>query len=198
MNSIRCPRCRGSLDGIEIRKVRIDRCGECSGVWFDQGELKQLLEADKEPLGSDKSIAELRRSIRGLPKASGLGGRKYIKCPICTDLLLRRRFSPNTSLVFDHCVKHGVWLDGDELTPLIRKLSGTNPKEITVRGLRAKLHHDMKLAPSRKDPVHVPSKSLVETEQATETPVTSAPLTVPVPLPTAQNNPKGRELTVTS
>ena len=119
MKSMSCPRCESDLNHFEIRKLQLDRCVQCNGIWFDQGELQNLLKADNRLLGPEKTIAELRRNIRELPPDGGLGGRAYINCPVCGKLMLRKRFSPHTRLVFDHCNAHGVWLDGDEFSPLI-------------------------------------------------------------------------------
>ena len=42
LHYMKCPKCGNSLSEIEYRGVRIDRCGNCSGVWLDAGELEQL------------------------------------------------------------------------------------------------------------------------------------------------------------
>jgi len=42
LHYMKCPKCGHSLSEIEYRGVRIDRCGNCSGVWLDAGELEQL------------------------------------------------------------------------------------------------------------------------------------------------------------
>ena len=107
------------MSHMKIRKLQLDQCGQCQGLWFDRGELQDLLKTDIHLPGSEKSIAELRRAVRELPPVTELGGSKYVNCPSCDVLMLRRRFSPHTRLVFDHCNAHGVWLDGDELRPLV-------------------------------------------------------------------------------
>ena len=41
-----CPRCDGKLVETAYEDVKIDVCDKCSGVWFDAGELSQVLEKD--------------------------------------------------------------------------------------------------------------------------------------------------------
>lgn len=48
-SALECPKCDGHLIETDYDKVRIDVCNKCSGVWFDAGELAQVVE--KEPEG---------------------------------------------------------------------------------------------------------------------------------------------------
>ncbi|MGZ6144215.1 MAG: TFIIB-type zinc ribbon-containing protein [Myxococcales bacterium] len=41
---IRCPRCSGSMTEYDHSVVRADRCDDCQGIFFDNGELEQVLE----------------------------------------------------------------------------------------------------------------------------------------------------------
>ncbi|TAH35097.1 MAG: hypothetical protein EYC70_15040 [Planctomycetota bacterium] len=45
----RCPRCAGRMDQVAWRRdgavVTLDRCPHAHGLWFDRGELEQLLRA---------------------------------------------------------------------------------------------------------------------------------------------------------
>lgn len=40
----RCPKCGMELAEIDYRKVKIDKCTSCDGVWLDAGELEQVSE----------------------------------------------------------------------------------------------------------------------------------------------------------
>ena len=41
---IRCPSCDGSMDPVERRRVVIELCRDCKGVFLDRGELDKLLD----------------------------------------------------------------------------------------------------------------------------------------------------------
>lgn len=42
-----CPKCGGQMTEIELMKIKIDKCGDCLGIYFDNGELQILLESQK-------------------------------------------------------------------------------------------------------------------------------------------------------
>lgn len=41
-----CPKCGMELLEIKFRGLVVDKCSGCGGVWFDNGELEQLLNKD--------------------------------------------------------------------------------------------------------------------------------------------------------
>lgn len=41
-----CPRCDGKLVESDFENVKVDSCDKCHGVWFDAGELAQVLEKE--------------------------------------------------------------------------------------------------------------------------------------------------------
>lgn len=43
LHFMHCPKCGGDLAEIEFRKVKIDKCTMCEGIWLDAGELDQIL-----------------------------------------------------------------------------------------------------------------------------------------------------------
>jgi len=54
----RCPKCAAPLVPVSYRKVELDKCSGCGGLWFDFGELDQVLaqEGDGGFLGALKKI----------------------------------------------------------------------------------------------------------------------------------------------
>jgi Zn-finger nucleic acid-binding protein len=38
-----CPLCGGALHPVERQGIEIDHCGDCGGIWMDQGELSELV-----------------------------------------------------------------------------------------------------------------------------------------------------------
>lgn len=53
-----CPKCGDSLDEVESEDVKIDRCENCGGIYFDHGEVEMLL-----------SIARGRHGLRRIRSA---------------------------------------------------------------------------------------------------------------------------------
>ena len=44
---MKCPRCDGRLFETDYEQIKIDVCDKCHGVWFDPGELAQVIDKDK-------------------------------------------------------------------------------------------------------------------------------------------------------
>jgi ribosomal protein L31 len=45
---MQCPRCDGTLHEADYQHIKIDVCDKCHGVWFDAGELAQVIDKDKQ------------------------------------------------------------------------------------------------------------------------------------------------------
>lgn len=41
-----CPKCGGDLAVIEFKKIEVDKCTSCGGVWLDPGELEQVIQQE--------------------------------------------------------------------------------------------------------------------------------------------------------
>lgn len=44
---MRCPKCGDTMKEVEMAGLRVDKCGGCSGLYFDSGELEMLLKSSK-------------------------------------------------------------------------------------------------------------------------------------------------------
>ena len=47
-SSMSCPRCDGKLLEADYQHIKVDVCNKCHGIWFDAGELAQVIDKDKE------------------------------------------------------------------------------------------------------------------------------------------------------
>ncbi len=43
-----CPKCDGTLQETTFENIKIDVCDKCGGVWFDAGELAQVVDKEKD------------------------------------------------------------------------------------------------------------------------------------------------------
>jgi uncharacterized protein with PIN domain len=59
---MRCPKCGAKLEEVEFHHIKIDKCTECGGVWFDKGEVEMLEHVDQS------NIRAFVRSMFGLKK----------------------------------------------------------------------------------------------------------------------------------
>jgi hypothetical protein len=54
-----CPKCGMDLIEIDYKKIKIDKCSECDGVWLDAGEMEQVAKMDK--IGLDKLFSVFKK-----------------------------------------------------------------------------------------------------------------------------------------
>lgn len=59
---MRCPKCGGHLSEIEFHHIKLDRCDDCGGIWFDKGEMEMLEHVDQS------NIRSFVRTMFGLKK----------------------------------------------------------------------------------------------------------------------------------
>ena len=50
LHYMRCPKCGMELIEIDYKKIKIDECSECRGIWFDAGELATVSKLEKSGL----------------------------------------------------------------------------------------------------------------------------------------------------
>jgi len=43
---MRCPKCGGHLESEDYRKIQIDRCADCDGIWLDAGEIDAVVDLE--------------------------------------------------------------------------------------------------------------------------------------------------------
>jgi len=116
-----CPRCDKALSSIRIDVaggMSIERCDTCLGLFFDPREAKAVLDAGAGER-ADIDYKRLRRIIEDeAPNATHEA--MYIKCPVCGKLMNRDSFGARSGVVVDRCADHGVWMDGGELSQLLK------------------------------------------------------------------------------
>jgi len=100
---------------VEQEKIELDYCTNCSGVWFDSGELELMLES-MELEGSSLSTVDL------LSSSETKTTEKKRKCPLCNQKMKKTTIGRKPALLLDMCLKgHGLWFDGGEVHELIRQ-----------------------------------------------------------------------------
>ena len=44
---MKCPKCGNQMQEIDMSSLKVDKCGTCNGLYFDNGELDMLLKLQK-------------------------------------------------------------------------------------------------------------------------------------------------------
>lgn len=118
-----CPKCAGKLQKKDMVGVEVDVCYICEGIWFDAGELKQVIEADSKNF---KYIDVGKEEFDGKEAAEyhKMLDKKRGKCPRCEDgtMLVPEEYKGKHTINVDICPKgHGIWLDGGEIAELRKR-----------------------------------------------------------------------------
>jgi acetyl-CoA carboxylase beta subunit len=50
LHYMKCPKCGMNLVEIDYKKIKVDKCSECEGLWLDAGELDMVAQMDKGSL----------------------------------------------------------------------------------------------------------------------------------------------------
>jgi len=59
LHTMKCPKCGMELIEIDYKKIKIDKCSECDGVWLDAGEMELVATMDK--VGLDKLFSVFKK-----------------------------------------------------------------------------------------------------------------------------------------
>jgi len=118
---MKCPVCRTPTIVVEHEQIELDYCPECSGVWFDAGELDLLVESMRL---EDTSLS--LDSVLTSPDAKS--SEKKRKCPICGRKMKKATVGRNPEVLIDACDRgDGLWFDKGEVGQLITQLPDRSP-----------------------------------------------------------------------
>ena len=115
-----CPTCHNVMIVVEHKDIELDYCPECSGAWFDSGELELMMESMKLE-DSGLSTTDI------LAHTEAATAEKKRKCPICNRKMKKVNIG-HPGVLIDACSGgDGLWFDGGEVHQMIdqfaRKIS---------------------------------------------------------------------------
>jgi len=97
---------------VEHKDIELDYCPECSGTWFDSGELELMLESMKLE-DSGLYTADI------LASTEAVTSEKKRKCPICNRKMKKVHIG-EPGILIDACTGgDGLWFDGGEVHQVI-------------------------------------------------------------------------------
>jgi Zn-finger nucleic acid-binding protein len=143
MSTIRhCPVCAGALEIYDHEGVELDRCGAGHGIWFDRGELPQVVRSEQAPRTPEER-AEAAEAATNAPGAAVVAESEFDrrKCPVCATPMTLTEYA-GSGIAIDECPRHGVWLDTGELERIeaygeaMRRQGTSSDPEIAVRGVQ--------------------------------------------------------------
>ena len=124
-----CPRDKTALRQVMRGGATIDVCDACGGKWLDEGELEQLILAERRE-GAD--AARLKTALATAERSAfykETGREGALVCPRCETGMRKVRFeSGGAQLTADRCGScRGFWLDKGEAGSLFVFLQESLP-----------------------------------------------------------------------
>lgn len=121
---MKCPVDRKDMIVVEHKKIELDFCLECSGVWLDSGEL-ELLTGILNAEGAGLSHTEMLT-----PRMADVDEAKR-KCTICGRKMDKVWLGKAPEVLVDSCpLGHGMWFDGGELQKVLSEMCTASGPEV--------------------------------------------------------------------
>jgi len=108
--AIRCPKCRADMEQVDIDGTIIDRCEHCSGIWFDAGEMEDIL---------SNQAAVKRIDTGDQHPFNRLNSMDDYDCPRCGGEMLKRIDDKQKHIWYETCTDcDGSFFDAGEVLDL--------------------------------------------------------------------------------
>ena len=115
-STLHCPVCNGlELVRVDFQTLTVHRCPQCRGIFLDGNTFDYMVQRATQRVLDQSAKGVRRRVQRGAPDSR----LAYIPCPVCGQQMSRRNYARCSGVVFDQCLRDGVWLDDTELQQIL-------------------------------------------------------------------------------
>ena len=113
---MKCPGCHITLTEKSIEDTKVDECGQCKGIWFEDGELREVKDiAEPDTNWMDFEIWKHEDRFTSEPR--------NLACPKCFQNMVAVDYD-KTAVVINYCPAcKGTWLEKDEFKQIIEALN---------------------------------------------------------------------------
>jgi Zn-finger nucleic acid-binding protein len=102
-----CPKCELPMQGLSVGDFSLIGCKECGGA-FVSHETFEMMQAQADKLIVPTQPAP--KPIFAKPEAV-----RYVRCPVCRNMMNRTNFAKISGVIIDTCKGHGIWFDAGEV-----------------------------------------------------------------------------------
>jgi Zn-finger nucleic acid-binding protein len=107
----------------------LHECVSCGGLFLSQGTLEDIVRRE-----SSVSHAPTHVPRTSSPNPHATEPVRYLKCPMCHDLMNRVNFGKRSGIIVEVCKPHGVWFEKGQLTRAIEFVADGGLVETNRRG----------------------------------------------------------------
>ncbi|MHC5027052.1 MAG: TFIIB-type zinc ribbon-containing protein [Planctomycetota bacterium] len=109
-DTLDCPKCAGSMEKVDAETCEIDRCRGCGGIWFDTGELTQVIASKSRAKAIDTGSADVGAQHDEMTE---------ISCPRCKTVMEHRQHPDQPHIGYELCIDcNGSFFDAGEIRDL--------------------------------------------------------------------------------
>lgn len=111
---MKCPKCSAEFETVSYKRIKVDRCTGCKGLWFQPEELAELRD-------------DIFHADYILDKGKAKTGKQFnrvtaIDCPECGAGMQLESDKEQAHIVYETCpAGHGTFLDAGEFSDLVKK-----------------------------------------------------------------------------
>lgn len=172
-----CPKCTLPLKQIVIGQVPLCECGTCGGIWLDTETFESLLEKTSD---QERILAYDRYQTTESGNQTKQSPWRYMPCPECSELMLRKNFLGCSGVIIDYCKNHGTWFEHRELQQIVKFIQSggmqvARKKELDRLKVEQEKRKDIKVNQA------ISHMLLAENIIKTETPEKSPVIDIPEP-----------------
>lgn len=106
-----CPRCEVPLRQVKIGDFSVAGCSRCGGFFVPEATFDMMQDR------SDRVIFPTSGAPHGEVQAESVV--RYVRCPICRNMMNRTNFARISGVVIDTCHNHGIWFDPGEMEKIM-------------------------------------------------------------------------------
>lgn len=147
-----CPKCAVPLKHILVGDVYLCECDTCNGLWLDKDTFSSICE---EKSNQEQILAYDRLMVTVANCETEQDGWRYLPCPECGEIMLRKNFLGCSGVIIDWCNSHGTWFEYKELQQIVQFIQSGGLLKAKNREIEktkaAKFHQDVNNMPTIHD-----------------------------------------------
>lgn len=110
-----CPKCKSDMEFGALNEIRVERCPQCMGIWFNENDHKLLKKVKGSEL-IDVGPVDLGKEFNGA---------FYVPCPVCGEAMTKVSEKVQSHITYETCpTGHGVFFDAGEYKDYKEKTVG--------------------------------------------------------------------------
>lgn len=111
-----CPVCENTtMERATLQGVTAQRCPGCKGLFLDGSTFDFMVQLVAEQAKKAGAKGKPNEVLKSRPERRI----RYINCPSCGTQMARSSYMKCSGVIFDQCIKCGVWLDDHELQEIL-------------------------------------------------------------------------------